>query len=217
MTFRLTSDSTRHRATDLTRAAMLTAAALLAMTTHVAAQESPATTVRVTASHTAFEDGLLLMSPGTGASVPIVAQDADTVTLRTDDTRELTLLRSGRRVIDRLAGSGSATLTIALERGPFVTIPRSAILRYEREDGRRPRRRGVLLGLAAGAIGGAVVGLVRGQGCRSSGGFDLHCAGEPAASALGGALLGGGGGAVIGAFLPRPQRWSPVPVPAATP
>lgn len=173
--------------------------------------------VRVTGSHSAFEDGLLLASPDAGSSVPIVRQDADTVTLRTNDTREITLLRSDRRVSGHLASADSATLTIARDGDHSVTIPRSAIVRYEREDGRRSRRRGVLLGLAVGTVGGAVIGWAHGQGCRSSGGFDFSCAGQPAASTVAGALLGGGGGALVGAFLPRPQRWRSVPLPAVNP
>ena len=138
---------------------------------------------------------------------PIVTSDGDSVTIRKADGEQVALVRPRRTIVGVLAIRADGTLTIERDHLPILTIPRAAIAKLERFGGRSSRGRSAGRAFLYGAAGGGIVGLVVGNGCKSSGAF---CLGEPATSAFAGVLIAGGAGAVIGALTPR-QRWTEVP------
>jgi hypothetical protein len=176
------------------------------------------TRIRITGA-AALADGLRLSGePETTGGALAEIRDGREVPGSVAVGRDAVLLRAGQRMVGDLSALTPLSLTVTLIDGRSVTVPYTAVARYERADGRRSRKRGALLGLLVGGIGGALIGLKHGQGCEPvhNGGLfaNNRCLGEPGASALGGFVIGAGGGAVVGALLPRRQRWKTLSVPA---
>lgn len=91
-----------------------------------------------------------------------------------------------------------------------VSIAWQTVSRFEvRRGGHSNARKGALIGLGLGAIGGGVWGLADASNC--TGWLCL----SPGQEALGGALLLGGAGALVGAAigsLSRTDRWEPLSI-----
>lgn len=96
--------------------------------------------------------------------------------------------------------------TLTLHTGSSsVTVPLAGVRRLEWSQGRRPGIPGGVLGFIVGVgVGGVVVCLLN----RDS--YGVFCAGQSDAKLVVGVGLGGGIGAVLGAFLLRRDRWSAV-------
>ena len=121
-----------------------------------------------------------------------------------------------RRIVGVVTGIDRTTLTIVTDNRSDVTVLLSAITGVERSVGHGPRRPG--RGFLAGAGAGAALGFVIGSTSRCPGILappgspaTQKCFLEPWGSTLVFGLLGGGGGALVGAFS-RPDRWAEVPV-----
>jgi hypothetical protein len=168
------------------------------------------TRVRITITVRPIEQMLLLIGASAAGGTPIESRDDKTVVVPLADGRRITLPGRSGFVIGDLAESTATSLTVKMDDGRSVTIPRALIVRHERLDGVSSRGRRALWGLLLGGTGGTLLGLLHGQGCVSQGAFSLGCLGEPAASAAAGLMLGGGGGAAVGALLPRGERWTVV-------
>jgi len=112
------------------------------------------------------------------------------------------------RIVGVIASQDQQTLTVRRDDGSTVAIPWVAVARVEHSVGRRSRWRGAGLGFLIGGGVGASVGFVDGIGCDSTKSF---CVGGPAAAAIGGLVLGGAGGAVVGALIRPGERWEEAP------
>jgi len=112
--------------------------------------------------------------------------------------------------IGTLTSADDSQVVVSRDDGSAVGVPRLSIVRLEQSDGRRSRKRSVLLGLLIGGGGGAGIGYAIGRRCHST--AFLGCFLEPGASTLAGLLLGGGGGVLLGTFTPRGERWRPLSV-----
>jgi hypothetical protein len=165
--------------------------------------------VRITTSRVVEVPGVVRLEGGTTTG-SIVSSDADTVTVTGLGDQVVTVSRPQRSFVGAITETSEQTVTVARDRGPAVTIPRAAIARLERRDGRRSRGRSAALGFLIGAGGGAGVGFLIGANCHPSG--FLSCFLEPWGSTLGGVILGGAAGAVFGALIRPPERWKRVPL-----
>lgn len=162
--------------------------------------------VRITAGSAVNVPGVIRFEGFTPKSDgTILGENADTVSVRVDGNRDVTVLRPLRRATGRISGSDPAQLLVASDTGALVTIPRPAIQRYEVSKGRASRLRNVLIGLAIGVGVGVAAGFADNECDNDPPRFMGGCIVQPQAV---GAVLGAGGGALIGALVPRPERWT---------
>jgi hypothetical protein len=107
------------------------------------------------------------------------------------------------RVDGTLMAVDDDTLTIRPRDGTAdVTVPRMAIAKIERTDGRRSRVRDAGLGALIGLGVGALAGLASSTSCEPR---EWFCSAGFNSTFFG--ILGAGAGAVTGAILPPPSRW----------
>ncbi len=135
------------------------------------------------------------------------ARGEDSPTFRGPDTARLTTPRPVGPIIGRFEGWDGQTLTVLCDNGSAVSIPRGAIARLERLDGTSSRAKavstGVLIGIAVGGGGGALVGL---SGCASLGHATMCSRGLFPV----GILVGAGIGAMAGASVELPDAWTEI-------
>lgn len=112
------------------------------------------------------------------------------------------------RVVGTLLDVSADALSVRTGTGETVVVPRPLVRRYEVSRGRLPRgpavRRAVLVGLALGAVAGAVF-------------TPDHAEGESSRVmpyTLTGAAIGGAVGGVFGS-VNRPERWERTELPTA--
>jgi hypothetical protein len=155
-------------------------------------------------------EGLTPTSDGT-----IVREEADTVRVRVDGDSDVTIVRPLRRAVGLITHSDPTRLLVDSGGGATVTIPRDAIAQYEVSKGRASRRRNVLIGVLVGGGLGAVIGFAAGSACHEepSQGFGFgNCYMAAEGGGVIGLMFGAGGGALIGALVPRHERWSTRPL-----
>jgi hypothetical protein len=118
------------------------------------------------------------------------------------------------RVVGTLLGQDAVMLRIEREPGNQVMVPVREITNLE-QGRRRSRGRGALIGLAVGAVGGAIY-LIADNGASGSACppesficFDEPFFSDRAAAAIG-AVFFGGVGALVGALIPPGEKWEPV-------
>ena len=193
------------------RLSMLTLAAWGGTIASLGAQQAGPALYRVTTGVVVELPGVIRLE-GDTISGPIIASDGDTVTVRSGDGRQVTLVRPRRTIVGPLTAGADGTLTVERGDRPTLTIPRGAIAKLERSAGRPSRTRSIGRAFLFGAAGGGAVGLVVGSRCTGnySGAGPPNCLGEPASSAMKGVLMAGSAGAVIGALTSH-QRWIEVP------
>jgi hypothetical protein len=135
----------------------------------------------------------------------VVASDVETVTLRGVGLEPITLPRPRRKVVGVVATTAENAVYVRRADGSIVVVPRPAIAKVERANGRRSRIRAAGLGFLIGAGGGAGVGYLIGATCHPTG--FLGCFLEPWGSTFAGIVVGGGAGALVGALTPPQDRW----------
>jgi hypothetical protein len=145
---------------------------------------------------------------------PILAQDADTMTVRVAGEGPRILPRAPRRITGTIVGADDASLRLARSDGSTVVIPHAAVGKVQQSAGKRSRGRNALWGLLIGAGGGAAMGAAT-YSCSAPTGFSI-CFGR-GVGAAGGAILGAGIGAGVGVLMPAGDRWSDVPLSAVEP
>ena len=180
--------------------------------------ESPGsdTRVRITAGPRVEVPGVIRFEGPTPTSDgTIVREGADTVSVRVDGDRDVTILRPLRRAVGLITNAESSLLLVDSGGGATVTVPRDAIARYEVSKGRASRRRKVLSGVLVGAGVGAAIGFAAGNACHEEPSHEFgfgNCYMASEGGALAGLMFGAGGGAAIGALVPRHERWSNRPL-----
>jgi hypothetical protein len=166
------------------------------------------TRVRITAASAVELPGFARIEAMTTTG-PVLSGDEDSVTVSGTGGQTITLPRPGHKIVGVIVGVDERMVTVARDRGPVVTVPRTAIARLERSNARHSRKRSAGLGFLIGAGGGAGVGFLIGSSCKHTG--FLSCFLQPWASTFGGVVLGGGAGALFGAFATPAERWMTVP------
>jgi hypothetical protein len=145
---------------------------------------------------------------------PILAQDADTMTVQVAGEGPRILPRAPRRITGTVVGADDASLRLGRPDGSTVVIPRAAVGKVQQAAGKRTRGRNALWGLLIGAGGGAAMGAAT-YSCSAPTGFSI-CFGR-GVGAAGGAILGAGIGAGVGVLMPAVDRWNDVPLAAVEP
>jgi hypothetical protein len=140
---------------------------------------------------------------------PILAQDADTITVQVAGDGPRILPRAHRRIMGTMVGVDAAALRLGRSDGSTVVIPRAAVGKVQQSAGKRSRGRNALWGLLFGSGGGAAMGAAT-YSCSAPTGFSV-CFGR-GFGAAGGAILGAGIGAGLGALTPAGDRWTDVPL-----
>ena len=170
--------------------------------------------VRITTGSDVELSGIVDFQGGTPATKgALIESDADTVRIRVAGQPDVTVLRPRRSMVGVITQSDAARLIVAPEGGSVVTIPRDGVARYEISRGRVSRGRNVLIGLLVGGVAGAAIGFAHGHRCQPRSNVEIwHCWMEPEASTLFGLMVGAGGGAAVGAFIPRHERWTMRPL-----
>lgn len=171
------------------------------------------TRVRLTAGPDVEVPGVIRFQGGIMSAAAIIRQDEDTVSLRVEG-REVTVLRPKRRAVGVINDADAASLQLTSEAGRSVTVPRRAIERYEVSKGRISRLRNALIGFLVGTVAGCLITIATSDGCTEEPGALAPACVIPydVAAPVVGAGLGAGIGAGIGALMPRPTRWTTLPL-----
>jgi hypothetical protein len=164
------------------------------------------TRIRLTTSRLARVPDLIRLVEPDAAASPIELDRATGVVTRSDGS-QLAVPRPGSVIAGRLLKVTAGTVTLMPDRSDRpVVAPRAFISKIEQTVGRRSRGKGALIGLLVGVPVGVVLGLASQGDCDS----DVMFACSPAAAAVGGAIVGGGAGATVGAIRPAPERWAEI-------
>jgi hypothetical protein len=170
----------------------------------VGAQATPLPRVRITTGAVVELPGVVRLDSRTTTG-SVIDSDEETVTVRGTALNAITLLRPRRKVVGLAETADSEVLILIRTNGSRVVVPRGAIAKVERTNGRRSRARAAGLGFLIGAGGGAGVGYLIGATCRPTG--LMGCFLQPWGSTFTGVVLGGAAGALLGAFSPPKDRW----------
>jgi hypothetical protein len=174
----------------------------------VGAQAPPPQPVRITTGAIVELPGIVRLD-GRTTTGSVIGSDEETVTVHATGSNAITLPRPRRKVVGIVKTADSQVLTLVRKDGSTaVVVPRGAIAKVERANGRRSRARAAGLGFLIGAGGGAGVGYLIGASCNPTG--FLGCFLEPWGSMFAGVILGGGVGALVGAVSPPQVRWKTV-------
>jgi hypothetical protein len=172
------------------------------------AQAPPLPRVRITTGAIVELPGVVRLDGRTAIGASVIDSDEETVTVHGTGVNAITLPRPRRKVVGVVKTADSEVLTLVRTNGSTVVVPRTAIAKVERTNGRRSRARAAGLGFLIGAGGGSGVGFLIGATCHPTG--FLGCLFEPWASTFAGVVLGGSVGALVGAVSPPKDRWMTV-------
>jgi hypothetical protein len=101
-------------------------------------------------------------------------------------------------------GLAPGGLTLGID-STTLTIPRENILRLEQSLGRKPSVPAGIVGFLVGGLAGGALGCLANKDD-----YGVYCGGQDDTKVIVGAALGGIGGALLGAFLFRTERWHAV-------
>jgi hypothetical protein len=184
---------------------------LVLLPSAVGAQALPLPRVRITTGAIVELPGVIRLDGRTATgSVSVVENDEETVTVHGTALNAITLPRPRRKVVGVVESADSEALTLLRTNGSRVVVPRGAIAKVERTNGRRSRARAAGLGFLIGAGGGAGVGFLIGATCDPT--AFMGCFLQPWGSTFAGVVLGGAVGALVGAVSPPKDRWMTVSV-----
>jgi hypothetical protein len=165
----------------------------------------PGTRIRITISSALTARDVSAMV-GADRSVSHVRTAERTIIVQAPQAPPLVLPAPGATFVGIVLAVDNQAVSIKAEGvSSALTVPRAAIARLERADGRRSRVRYAALGSLIGLSGGALAGLASASSC---GPTELLC--SPALGAFAGGIVGAGTGAVIGAIMPPAERWTAV-------
>jgi hypothetical protein len=180
---------------------------LVLLPSAVRAQAPPLPRVRITTGAIVELPGVVRLDARTTTG-SVIDSDEETVTVHGTALDAITLPRPHRKVVGVVETADSEAVTLVRKNGSRVVVPRGAIAKVERANGRRSRARAAGLGFLIGAGGGAGVGYLFGATCNPTG--FLGCFLQPWASTFEGVVLGGAVGALVGAVSPPKDRWMTV-------
>src|SRR4030095_891180 len=171
--------------------------------------QAPPPPVRITMGAIVDLPGIVRLDGRTKSTTgSLIDSDEETVTVRATGLNAITLPRPGRKVVGIVKTADSEVLTLVRTNGSTIVVPRGAIAKVERTNGRRSRARAAGLGFLIGVGGGAGVGYLIGASCNPRG--LMGCFLQPWGSTFAGVILGGAVGAVVGAVSPPKDRWTTV-------